>query len=52
MLLEEQPLRGVGDYEAGTEATEEGRRGWMDALSAMSKGGGFFTGQSKYYPHS
>ena len=27
LLLEESPLGGVGDYEAGTDAVGEGRRG-------------------------
>ena len=51
LLLEEPPLGGVGDCEAGAEATAEGKRGWIESLSVMSKGGGFFNGQSKYHSH-
>ena len=39
-------LGGVGDSDAEIEATGEGifgSKGWMESLSAMSNGGGFFT---------
>ena len=51
LVLEEPPLEGVEDSLPGTKAASEGIIGWMESLSAMSKGGGFLTGQSKYHPH-
>jgi hypothetical protein len=51
VLLREDPPRGVGDCKTGSEVAGEGRRGWIESLRGISKGGGFFKGQFKYHPH-
>jgi hypothetical protein len=37
-------MGGVENSEPETEVAEEGRIGWMEFVSAMSKGGGFLNG--------
>jgi len=36
-LFQEEPPGGVGDYDVGSDAAEEGRRDWIESLKAMSK---------------
>ena len=44
-------MGGEEDSEPRTDAAGDLRRGWMESLSAISKGGGILNRQSKYHPH-